>query len=337
MTDTIASAAPLQAAAGLIRDAHRIVVVSHVNPDADAIGAIVGATRSLRALGKDVVPVLADAVPAYARFLPGTETVLTELPDGNPDLYLFADSAGIDRVGSLYEADPERFSDVPLVNVDHHGTNPLYGTVNYVDGHASSTSELVYRLLSVLEAPIDAPTATALLFGIVGDTGSFRNGATTPGALEAAAQLLRLGADTQTIAFQLFESKTFEAARTWGRVLDRIERDAGRGVVFGCLSAQVLREEGAMPEEAEGLVEYLRGIEGTRVAVLLKENDDGDIRVSMRSRPGEGQEPAVDVAAIATLLGGGGHRQAAGCTLPGPFASAQQAIVDAFDRLNPGG
>ena len=337
MTDTVASRPSLEAAAGLLVDAHRVVALSHVNPDADAIGAIVGLTRGLRALGKDAVAVLSDPVPEYARFLRGSETIVSELPPGKPDLYVFADAAGIDRVGALYEDDPGRFEGVPLVNIDHHGTNPMFGTVNYVVGDASSTSGLMYQLLSKMGAPIDADTATALLFGIVGDTGSFRNGATTPGSLSTASELLRLGADHQTIAFQLFECKTFQAARMWGRVVGSIQRDKERGMVFGCLSQEALREEGATPDEAEGIVEYLRGIEGTRVAVLLKENEEGDIRVSMRSRPTDGAGSAVDVAAIATALGGGGHRQAAGCTVPGPFTSAIQSIVDAYDRLNPAG
>ena len=330
MTQLVADVArSREEAARLIRQARRIAVLAHVNPDADAIGSIIGLTRGLQMLDKEVITALSDPVPDYARFLLGSEAITSTLPGGTFDLFIFSDSAGIDRVGDLYHADPSRFERAPVVNIDHHRTNPRFGTVNYVDPAASSTSELTYRLLRALPAPIDAATSTALLFGIVGDTGSFRNGATTPGSLHAAAELLQLGADSQLIAFQLFERKTFGAARLWGRVLSTIELDPRRRLVIACVSQALLVEEGATVDETEGIVEYLRGIIEADLVMLLKENEDGTIRVSMRSRP------RVDVSAIAALLGGGGHRQAAGCTVPGPFSAAQTVLTETYDRLNP--
>lgn len=313
----------------LLKGAYRMAVLSHVNPDADAIGAVLGLTGGLRALGKTVYPVLNDAVPDYACFLAGADAISAQLPEGPLDLLVSADAADIARIGDVYQNNTDRFGSTPVLNVDHHRTNPRFGRVNYVDASASSTSELCYRLLKALDAPIDGGTATALLFGIVGDTGSFQNGATTPGSLEVAADLLRLGADSQRVAFQLFECKRFVAARLWGRVIASIDLDPERRIVFGCLSQQELNEEGATVDETEGIAEYLRGIEEAEVVMLLKENPEGDVRVSMRSRP------AIDVAAIASSLNGGGHRQAAGCTLPGPFPVAREMLIEAYDRLNP--
>ncbi len=316
-------------AARLIKQACRIAVIAHVNPDADAIGSVLGLALGLRALGKDVIPALSDPVPNYARFLPGSNAIVSTLPADSFDLFVVADSAGIERLGDLYLQDPARFQSVPIVNLDHHRTNPMFGTVNYVDPAASSTSELSYHLLRWLDVPLDTGTATALLFGIMGDTGSFRNGATTPGSLEVASHLVALGADSQRIAFQLFECKTFGAARLWGRVLSTIELDRERGIVFACLSQEMLAEEGATVDETEGIAEYLRGIAEADVVMLLKETEEGEVRVSMRSRP------QVDVSAIAMALGGGGHRQAAGCTIPGPFSHAKATLTEAFDRLHP--
>jgi phosphoesterase RecJ-like protein len=321
--------AAIREAAGLLRAASRIAVLGHVHPDADAIGSALGLSRGLQAMGKHVDTLLSDPVPEYARFLHGAESIGSGLPSKQPDVYVFADSAGIDRVGSLYTDDPTRFDGVPIVNVDHHRTNPMFGTVNFVAGDASSTSELSYHLLRELGAPIDADTATALLFGIVGDTGSFRNAATTPGALTTAAHLLELGADTQSIAFYLFESKTFAAARLWGRIVGNIELDRTRHIVLACMSQEMLQAEGAKADEAEGVAEYLRGVVEAEVVMLLKESEAGEIRVSMRSRP------AVDVSAIASALGGGGHRQAAGCTIAGPFEHARAKLLEAYDSLNP--
>jgi phosphoesterase RecJ-like protein len=321
--------AALCEAADLLQRAHRIALASHVNPDADAIGALLGLSRGLEAMGKEAVPMLADPVPDYARFLAGSETVVSQLPSGPVDLFVCADAADIARIGDIYSQDPARFASTPILNIDHHRTNPLFGTVNYVDPEASSTSELAFRLLAEAGAPVDPDTATALLFGIQGDTGSFRNGATTPGSLEVAAQLVRLGADNQRIAFQLFECKRFVAARLWGRIVAGIELDRKRHIVLGYMSQEMLREEGATVDETEGVAEYLRGIEEANVVMLLKETQDGEMRVSMRSRP------EVDVAAIASALGGGGHRQAAGCTLPGPFETAKQRLFETYDALNP--
>lgn len=322
-------AAPREAAC-LLHRAHRIAVTSHVNPDADAIGALLGLTRGLQAMGKEVVPLLADPVPEYARFLAGSDAVVSHLPSCPVDVFICADAADIARIGDIHCQDLARFASIPILNIDHHRTNPLFGAVNYVDPAASSTSELSFRLLTELDAPIDPDTATALLFGIQGDTGSFRNGATTPGSLEVAARLVQLGADNQRIAFQLFECKRFVAARLWGRIVAAIELDRPRHIVFGFMSQEMLREEGATVDETEGVAEYLRGIEEASVVMLLKETEDGEMRVSMRSRP------EVDVAAIATALGGGGHRQAAGCTLPGPVEAAKTRLFETYDALNPG-
>lgn len=309
-----------------IRDARRIVVLSHLNPDADAIGSVLGMTLGLRALGKQATAILSDPVPEYATFLAGAGEIGAELPpESEVDLLLCLDAAGIDRVGRLYLDDPGRFARSTVVNLDHHGTNPLFGAVNWVDPAASSTSELVLTVLCDLGAPIGADTANALLFGIAGDTGSFQNGATTPGSLAAAARLVEHGADSQRIAYYLFERKRFGAARLWGAIMSTIELDAVRHIVFGFMSQEMLVTSGATVDEVEGVAEFLRGVEEAEVVMLLKENPDATVRVSMRSRP------SVDVAAIAQTLGGGGHRQAAGCTLPGPIGEARRLLLEAFD------
>ncbi len=330
MQTTEPAVAPsLDAAAEMVLGAKRIVINAHVNPDADAIGSVLGLTQGLRAMGKDATGALSDPIPDYASFLVGAADIEAELPSGAVDLIVSADAADIERVGRLYDNNRARFTATPVLNIDHHRTNPLFGTVNHVDPHASSTSELMYRFLVRLGAPITPHTATALLFGISGDTGSFQNGATTPGALATASELVALGADNQKIAFQLFESKRFVGARLWGRIVSTIELDRDRHIVFGFLSQEMLKEEGATVDETEGVAEYLRGVQEATVVVLMKETPEGEMRISMRSRP------EVDVSAIATALNGGGHRQAAGCTVPGPRAQAQAVIVETFDRLNP--
>jgi phosphoesterase RecJ-like protein len=304
-----------------------VAVVSHVDPDADAIGSVIGLAGALRALGKDVVAALSDPIPEYARFLVGAADVVSVLPESPFDVYLFADAADLERIGTIYSSNAERFADAPLIDLDHHRTNPLFGTVNVVDAAASSTSELAFCLLKALGAPIDRSTATALLFGIVGDTGSFRNGATTPGSLAAAAELVDVGADVQAIAFELFERKRFDTARLWGEVLAGLELLEDRRMVVGWISQAMLAAHGANVAETEGIVAYLRGIEEADVAILLKETEEGDVKVSMRSRP------HIDVSTIASALGGGGHRQAAGCTVPGPRARAQQLLIETYDRF----
>lgn len=327
MSEAVArSAHALSDAADLIQGAERPVIMAHVNPDADAIGSVLGLVHGLRALGKDAVGALSDPVPEYAAFLAGAGAIRSSLSGLEPDLLICADSAGIDRVGALYSDNLALFERVPVLNLDHHRTNPLFGTVNCVDPGASSTSELSFRLLTELGAEIDPDGATALLFGIAGDTGSFRNGATTPGSLVTAARLLELGADRQQVAFQLFERKTFAAARLWGWIVSTVELDRQRHIIVACMTQQMVRESGASVDETEGVAEYLRGVEEAEVVMLLKETEEGEIRVSMRSRP------TVDVSQIATALGGGGHREAAGCTIPGPPERAKALLIETYDR-----
>jgi len=332
-TDTLRSGgeAGLTAVVDTLRAARNIAVMAHVNPDADAIGSSLALSRGLAGLGKHVITALSDPVPEYAQFLNGTGDIETSLArHHNFDLLVCVDSADIARIGRLYQEHADLFRQIPVVNIDHHRTNPLYGSVNYVDGAASSSSEICYHLLDALGAPIDADTATTLLFGIAGDTGSFQNGATTPGSLETAAALVRLGADNQRVAFQLFECKRFAAARLWGHVLSTIELDCTRRIVLAYVSQSMMQQEDAAVDETEGIAEYLRGIQDADVVMLLKETPAGEMRVSMRSRP------LVDVSAIASALDGGGHRQAAGCTLPGPYENAKQILIETYDLLNPG-
>lgn len=320
------SEAGLEQAVRLLRPAENIAVIAHVNPDADAIGAVVGLTAGLRSMGKNVVAALSDPVPEYARFLTGADFVVSTLDSRQFDVLVCADAASIERLGDLYDNNRDLFASLPILNVDHHQTNPLYGTVVYVEPAASSTSELCYHILHALGAQFDGATADALMFGIVGDTGSFRNGATTTGSLEAAGALLAHGADIQRIAFQLFESKRFAAARLWGQVIAAIELDHVRGIVIAKISQAMLRECGVTVDEVEGIAEYLRGIQEAETVILLKETAEGDVKVSMRSRP------AVDVSVIASALGGGGHRQAAGCTVAGPLDVARQILISAYDH-----
>jgi phosphoesterase RecJ-like protein len=319
----------LAEAACLLRDARRIAIVSHIEPDADAVGSILGLAGGLRQLGKDVTTALSDIIPPYAEFLAGAGEVVHEWPDGGFDVYVFADAADIARVGRLYTDNPERFAGTPMINMDHHRTNPGYGTVNLVVPDASSTSELSFRVLREMGAPIDAGTATALLFGIMGDTGSFRNGATTASSLEVAADLFRHGADVQRIAYEQFERKRFDAARLFGDVLDTIRLDRERRIVSAWLSQEMMRATGATLDEIEGTAAYLRGIEEADVVMFLKETEEGEVKVSLRSKPG------IDVSAIASALGGGGHTQAAGATLPGPRERAYELLIETYDRLNP--
>jgi bifunctional oligoribonuclease and PAP phosphatase NrnA len=319
---------PLREAAALLHDARRVAVVAHLDPDADAVGSILGLAGGLRQLGKDVTVALSDHIPSYAEFLAGAGDIVYDWPEEKFDVYVLADAADIARVGRLYTEDPDRFRGTPILNMDHHGTNPGYGTVNLVVPDASSTSELSFRVLCEMGAPIDEGTATALLFGIVGDTGSFRNGATTASSLEVAAELFRRGADVQRIAYEQFERKRFDAARLFGDVLGTIRLDRERRIVSAWLSQEMMRETGATLDEIEGTAAYLRGVEEADVVMFLKETEDGQVKVSLRSKPG------IDVSAIASALGGGGHRQAAGATLPGPRERAHDLLIETYDRLH---
>lgn len=300
-------------------------MLCHVRPDADALGSSAGLSRALRAAGATVHHSFdPGVVPEALRVIPGTEHVipLSDVP-AHDGLVVTLDCASPDRVGDwqhLASAASE------ILVVDHHGSNPGFGSHMLLDPGAASTATLVLEILRAGGHPIDPEIATSLYAGLVTDTGSFRWGG--PGAHDTASTLIAAGAETSRLTYALLDAHPFSWLPVLGDLLRtvRLERDAvgGRGSVWLAVPQEVI--VAASEDDIESLVSTLRSVREACVAVLLKEYGPNEWSVSLRSRDGGPGKGVVDVSTVAMALGGGGHPAAAGCTVPGDLESVTARV-----------
>ena len=299
----------LQAVADTLRAHDRFLVVTHENADGDALGSLLATTVALRQLGKDVEMYLSgnSPVPQEYSFMQ-LDGLLRELPDDIGERVLVAvDCAKADRIGP----DPAPVERAKLVvDIDHHHDNTRFGSVNLIVPDASSTGEVLRDVFAELDVEITPEIAEPLYIALVTDTGRFQYTNTTPKSLRLAAELVEKGADVHAVFQQVYESVEFAKLKLLARALDRARVLEGGRIVVSHLLRTDFAEVGAVEPYSEGIIDYLRAVEGCELAVLIREppRDDGPVRrVSLRASVDE-----LDVSAIARLFGGGGHRQAAG-------------------------
>lgn len=312
-----------------LRSAPRVVILTHANPDADAVASLLALKAVLEHHGQPVEGVVGDgALPDPLRFLPGADTLGSpdQIDIAQTDLLVTVDCADEMRVGPLYDEHPDWFDgSVPLVNIDHHVTNTRFGTTNLIDPEAAATCEVLTMLFLTVGITIDADLATCLLAGMQGDTLGLRTPSTTSRTLRISAELLDRGADLDTVVDHLFRVKPFSTIKLWGLVLNRAERLGD--LVWTQITPEILAESEAVAAEGEGIVNFLAGTKGSRVAALLYEQPDG-WRISLRS-----VREDVDVAELARLYGGGGHSRAAGCRIPPGTESRDRFLHDIATRV----
>ena len=310
MSSPQTTANDLTAVADAIRSHDRSLVTTHENPDGDALGSLLAATLALDSLSKDAVMYISGEAPLPREYtwMP-LDDLRRSLPDDRADRVLLAlDCANESRLGP----DPEVLHSAPLVvNVDHHHDNTRFGNVNCVVADASSTGEIVRDLLRELDVELTPDIAEALYIALVTDTGRFQYTNTTPKALRLAAELVDAGADVHSIFQQVYESVQFAKLKLLARALERAQIYEGGRLVISYLLRGDFAEVGAAEPYSEGIIDYLRAVEGADMAALIREppRSDGPARrVSLRASADE-----LDVSAIARASGaGGGHRQAAG-------------------------
>jgi len=307
----------------LLQGARHLFAAAHIDPDGDAIGSLLGFAATLRHLGKKVTVALADPVPWRFEDLVGASDVQAEGPTSQHDVLVSLDASELSRLGAVLT--PDVIGGRPLLMIDHHVTNSRFGTVNVLDPTAAATAEIVYFLSLALGVVPDQPTATALLTGIVTDTLGFRTTSTTPRTLEVAQALMHSGADLATIAQRAFNSQSFASLQLAAEALAAMQMDDG--ILWAELPQTTLRRLGIGPGEHAGIVSLLNSVKEARIAVIFREKADGRIDVSMRSKPG------ISLAPVAAALGGGGHPQAAGTTLPPPMSTARATVLAALRPL----
>jgi phosphoesterase RecJ-like protein len=311
------------AVADAIRTNDRFLVVTHENPDGDALGSMLGTALALRALRKDVVMYLSGSAPTPAeyRFLDLTD-VRRELPDDLEERILLAvDCANERRIGETNTGvDRAKL----VVNIDHHHDNSQFGNLNLIVADASSTSEIIRDVLADLDVALTPEIAAALYVGLVTDTGRFQYSNTTPKALRLAAELVEAGADVHGIFQHVYETVQFAKLKLLARALERAQLFEGGRLVVSYLLKDDFGAVGAVEPYSEGIIDSLRAVEGSEMVALIREpprNEGPARRVSLRSSHDE-----VDVSAIARKEGGGGHRQAAGF-------SSERSIGDIIEFL----
>jgi phosphoesterase RecJ-like protein len=300
----------LEAAARAIREHDRFLITTHENPDGDALGSILAAKLALDALGKDGIMYLYGQVPLPAEygFMQLDELQRDLPPDADERVLLALDCANESRLGRDYEEVVDRARLV--VDIDHHHDNTRFGDIIAIMGDASSTGESMRDLLRLLDVELTPEIAEALYIALVTDTGRFQYTNTTPRALRLAAELVEAGANLHRVFQGVYESVEFAKLKLLARALERAEVYDGGRLIISFLLRDDFLEVGAVEPYSEGIIDYLRAVEGSDMAVLIREpptRGGPKHRVSLRSRSDE-----LDVSVIARKAGGGGHRQAAG-------------------------
>jgi phosphoesterase RecJ-like protein len=295
-----------------LRSAEKLIVVTHENPDGDALGSTIAMQEILTALGKDSV-LFIDAgefpLAQEYRFLPLPGLVNTPPADFEQRTVVVLDCGNLER----NPAEALRREGAQILNIDHHHDNTRFGTVNLVAPEASCTAEIVWELMQALGVELNLTIAEALYVALITDTGRFMYENTGPRAHVMAAALIEAGVDVHEIYRRVYEGVPYEKLALLARGLCKVERYDGGTLTVSALSAQDFNDSGAAESDSEGVVDYLRAVEGTVVAALVRDRIVGGGE-TMRKVSLRASDDRVDVSKIARAQGGGGHRQAAGFT-----------------------
>jgi len=286
-----------------IDSAKRVAVFSHYNPDSDAYGSSGAIYLTLKNLGKAVCVINESGILRRDDFLPGVRDVQTQIPAGDWDTAIVCDCGDQNRVGDSLKTQFGRFKTV--INLDHHNSNPNFGTLNYVMPKASSTSEIVFDVLTAMKVNVSPDVATCLLAGIYGDTGSFRYSNTSARVLEVARELVLAGAKPGEISQQLYGRVTLPAIKLEGAALARLNIHFGGKVSEVVIPEELYVSLGATADDTDSIVDRIRAIDGVKISALMRQVDDL-WKVSLRS-----SDDRADLSIIAAQFGGGGHKAAA--------------------------
>lgn len=303
------------AARSAIADASRIVIVTHVSPDGDAIGSMLGIANMLRGMGKTVDCAVDEGVPATFAFLPNADSVKSKLFKGEWDVFISTDSSDEARTGECGAY--ARANSRTVINLDHHASNTLFGDIHLVQSAVSSAAEVAFNWLEQMAVELSPEIARPLLTGIVTDTIGFRTSNVTDRTLAVVQILMRSGASLTEITELTLDNRSYQSVNLWKQALQSMELHEG-GVLCVTITRDDFKRAGVYENGDAGLVSFLVRVEEAMIAVVIKETgEDGQINVSMRAKPG------FNVADVALELGGGGHLQASGATVSGTLADVK--------------
>jgi len=297
-----------------LQDSKNIVIASHIRPDGDAIGSLLGFGLALQNAGKSVQMVLVDGVSSSFRHLEGSELIIKE-PTREHDTFITVDCADFKRVGKVFE----NFGH-PDINIDHHKTNEKFGKLNLIEAEEVATAAILTNYLPVWGYEINKAIASALLTGIITDTLGFRTSNTNPSALRLCATLMETGADMPDLYMRSLVKKSFVAARYWGAGLSSLEQKDG--IVWGTLTLVDRKKTGYGGNDDADLINLISAIDGNKVGMIFVEQSDSNVKISWR-----GLEDGIDVSKVAKHFKGGGHVAAAGADIPGTLREIQPLVL----------
>ncbi len=305
----------------IILENRTFLVTSHVIPDGDSIGSVLALILALKKIEKKATPVITDNVPKKYSFLPGCDDIKKN-PTDKYDIALCLDCGDEDRLG--FDKGIKEYAKI-VVNIDHHKSNTHFGDYNFVDPDASSTGEILYETIKQL-TKIDLKIALCLYTSIITDTGCVRYSNTTSSCLRMLAEMIEIGVKPEYICRQVYENRSIESIELLRQSLKTLEffNDGAIASIF--ITDKMMKESGAKEEDADGIINYAREIEGVEVAALFREKGNSMVKVGFRSNNW------ADVSKIAEEFNGGGHARASGCTLNTSLNDAKILVIDCIRR-----
>ena len=309
-----------------IRASQSFLLASHVRPDGDALGSALAFYHALRALNKDVTVYSQDKVPEIYSFLPGSDRIVNNLE--NIDRFetaVLLDCSELSRVGD----EAERIGAIEsLIAIDHHLSNDGSIPLSLVDDSASSTGEILVKLIDRLGIPLTKEMAVNIYTAVITDTGSFRYSNTTQGTFLLASRLVEAGVDPREVSEQVYESKSPASLRLLARAMENLTMELEGRMASIEVNRRMMEDVQALPEHTDGLVDLVRSVAGVRIAVFYYEMPDQMYKMSLRSKG------SVDVERLAKLFGGGGHRNASACRVQGSLDDIRDRVrIAASDIL----
>ena len=306
-----------------IKKYNNFLITAHISPEGDALGSQLGFYNLIKKLGKQATIISDDQLPSGYDFLPGIKCIRRlgkEFKYIKFDCLVVLDCADLKRTGRVYKLKP---NNQPVLNIDHHISNKIFGDINWVDAQASSCSEMIYKLHKRLRLSMDKDTALVLYTGIMTDTGSFRYSNTSSFTFKAAAELLKFGVNVAGVYRYTCENIPLQEVKLLLKFLSKIKFFGQGRIATFQIDPELYRGKKTGIDLADHVLSFGRAIKGVEVVVLFKNNLSlkSQVRVNLRS------QGRVDVNKIAAFFGGGGHKTAAGCTIPGGFLAARRKVI----------
>jgi phosphoesterase RecJ-like protein len=311
----------IQQIVAAIRARQRFVISSHARPDGDSIGSQLAMAYALKELGKDVIVVNADPAPAPLMAFPAVPSItIAPAVEGEFDAAIIMECGDLSRTGV---SGLDRYF---VINIDHHPGNSGYGQINWFDASAAACGEMVFDLVRALEVPLTVEIATHIYLAILTDTGSFHYSNITPRTFDICRETIEAGVDPVLVARNVYDSNNMGRLKLFGAVLSAMQIDPTGHIAIVYLDHEMARAAGGTYEDTEGLINLPLTVKEIQAVVFFKQDEGDQYRVSMRSKG------AIDIGAVAKQFGGGGHKNAAGCTVTGPIDALQKLFVERIEE-----